>query len=65
MEVFTKKRVKYQKGMKVRDHHTMYAPMKSDNLSDILEYMESQKLEEIKFISKSGDKIEHYQIKKL
>jgi hypothetical protein len=66
----TKKRVKYQEGMKVRDlvdgeHHTMYAPMKSKNLSDLLDYMQSQNLEKIEFISKSGDKIERYQIKKL
>ena len=56
--------------MKVRDlvdgeDHTMYAPMKSENLWDLLDYMQSQNLEKIEFISKSGDKIERYQIKKL
>ena len=66
---FTKKRIKHQEGMKVRDlveeGTQLYAAMKSENMSDILDYMESQKWKKMEFVSKSGDKIERYQIKKL
>ena len=66
---FTKKLIKHREGMKVRDlveeGTQLYAPMKSENMSDILDYMESQKWKKMEFISKAGDKIERYQIKKL
>jgi hypothetical protein len=66
---FTKKQIKHREGMKVQDlieeGHKLYASIKSENMSDILDYMESQKWKKMEFVSKSGDKIERYQIKKL
>lgn len=66
---FTNKRIKYQEGMKAQDlidgNYQLYAPMEFNNLDNLLDHMESKQLEEMEFISKRGDKIERYQIKKL